>query len=142
MLEGRTTAGVHHLSLRVHYEDTDFSGNVYHANYLKFCERGRSDFLRVLGIDQNAMIGGEAALLFVVRRMVCEFLKPAKFEDVLTVVTSPREMAGARLELSQRVQRGNELLFSAEVTVALIDGNGKPKRLPAEVAAKFRVVAR
>jgi acyl-CoA thioester hydrolase len=141
MLEGAITSGVHRLSMRVYYEDTDFSGNVYHANYLKFCERGRSDFLRVLGIDQNAMLGG-AATLFVVRRMSCEFLRPAKFDDVLTVVTRPGEMAGARFELSQEVLRGEVVVFSAAVTVALIDGQGKPKRMPASMAAKFGDIPR
>ena len=137
-LEGTITSGTHRRSMRVYYEDTDFSGNVYHANYLKFCERGRSDFLRVLGVDQNAMIGGEAALMFVVRRMVCEFLRPARFDDVLTVETKPGAMAGARFELSQRVLRGEDLLFSAEVTVALIDGRGRPKRMPPDLIQLLR----
>jgi acyl-CoA thioester hydrolase len=136
MLEGAISNGVHRLAMRVHYEDTDFSGNVYHANYLKFCERGRSDFLRVLGIDQNAMIGGDA-LVFVVRRMVCEFLKPARFDDILTVETIPGEMAGARFELDQRVCCRDTLHFTASVTVALVDGNGRPRRMPREMADRF-----
>jgi len=131
MLEGSITAGVHSLMVRVYYEDTDFSGNVYHANYLKFCERARSDFLRVLGLDQALMFAEGAA--FVVRRMNCDFLKPAKFDDVLTVETTSREAAGARFELRQRVLRGEEELFTADVTAVLVDGRGRPKRLTPEL---------
>lgn len=131
MLEGNIISGVHRLLVRVYYEDTDFSGNVYHANYLKFCERARSDFLRMLGLDQTAMFAEGAA--FVVRRMNCDFLKPAKFDDVLTVETVPVEVAGARFELRQRVLRGEEELFAAEVTAVLVDGRGKPKRLTPEL---------
>ncbi len=126
----------HLFPLRVHYEDTDFSGNVYHANYLKFCERARSDFLRVAGIDQNALFAGGTA--FVVRRMLCDFLRAAKFEDELLVETTPKSMTGARFELSQRVLRGSEVLFTAEVMVALIDGKGRPKRVPADMAEKLQ----
>ena len=75
MSEGTIAKGVHRLPLRVYYEDTDFSGNVYHANYLKFCERARSDFLRVAGIDQNALFGAGDPVMFVVRRMICDFLQ-------------------------------------------------------------------
>jgi acyl-CoA thioester hydrolase len=129
------TNGIHRFSQRVYYEDTDFSGFVYHANYLKFCERGRSDFLRVLGIDQNALLA--ANVMFVVRRLTCEFLRPARFDDVLLIETTPKAMAGARFELSQRVLRGDEVLFTADVTVALIDGQGRPKRMPADMQVKF-----
>ena len=140
MLDGAIIGGVHRLTLRVYYEDTDFSGHVYHANYLKFCERARSDFLRVLGVDQNAMIGADGGLMFVVRRMACEFLKPARFDDVLLVETRPGETAGARFELDQRVLRGDEVVFSAAVTAALIDGRGKPRRLPPELFTKLAKV--
>ncbi len=142
MMEGTINSGVHRLPVRVYYEDTDFSGNVYHANYLKFCERGRSDFLRVLGIDQNAMIGGDTVLMFVVRRMLCDFLRPARFDDLLVVETTPGEMAGARFELAQRVLRGDEVLFTAGVTVALIDGAGRPKRVPPEMFKALQNTAR
>ena len=121
--------------LRVFYEDTDFSGYVYHANYLKYCERARSDYLRVIGIDQNVMFASGDA--FVVRRMDCEFLRPAKFEDVLEVETKLVEMSGARFELSQLVKRGEEQLFAAKVTVAIIDGRGRPKRISPELVQKF-----
>ncbi|MDE2445729.1 MAG: tol-pal system-associated acyl-CoA thioesterase [Alphaproteobacteria bacterium] len=123
-------------AVRVFYEDTDFSGHVYHANYLKYCERARSDYLRVVGIDQNAMFA--QGLAFVVRRMDCEFLRPARFEDELTVETRLLEMGGARFELAQAVKRGEEPIFSASVTVAIIDAQGKPKRIPHEFAQKFQ----
>jgi acyl-CoA thioester hydrolase len=130
-ISGTISSGVHRLLVRVYYEDTDFSGNVYHANYLKFCERARSDLLRVLGLDQTEMFAEGAA--FVVRRMNCDFLKPAKFDDLLTIETTPGEVAGARFELRQRVLRGEEELFTADVTAVLVDGRGKPKRLTPEL---------
>jgi acyl-CoA thioester hydrolase len=121
--------------VRVFYEDTDFSGYVYHANYLKYCERARSDYLRVIGVDQNAMFAQGRA--FVVRKMDCEFLRPAKFEDVLEVETRLIEMSGARFELAQLVKRGAEEIFSAKVTVAIIGPSGRPQRIPPELAQKF-----
>ncbi len=138
MLSGTITNGIHHLPIRVYYEDTDFSGYVYHSNYLKFCERARSDFLRVLGVDQNAMFASGGA--FVVRRMMCDFLKPAKFDDILTVESSPGEAKGARFEISQRVLRGDDVLFTAEVTAVLIDQNGRPKRLTPDLLAALASV--
>jgi acyl-CoA thioester hydrolase len=133
MLTGTMSKGIHHLSIRVYYEDTDFSGFVYHSNYLKFCERARSDFLRVLGVNQNAMFADGAA--FVVRRINCDFLKPAKFDDILTVESSPGEAKGARFEIRQRVFRGGLELFTADVTAVLIDRDGRPKRLTTDLLA-------
>jgi acyl-CoA thioester hydrolase len=121
--------------VRVFYEDTDFSGYVYHANYLKYCERARSDYLRVIGVDQNAMFAEGNA--FVVRHMDCEFLRPAKFEDILDVETHLTEMSGARFELAQLVKRGAEEIFSAKVTVAIIGPSGRPQRIPSEFAQRF-----
>jgi acyl-CoA thioester hydrolase len=139
MLAGSITAGIHHLDIRVYYEDTDFSGYVYHANYLKYCERARSDFLRVLGVDQNAMFGaGEA---FVVRRMQCDFLKPAKFDDILTVESTPGMAKGARFEIKQRVLRCEDVVFTADVTAVLIDSRGRPKRLTSELLAAISKAA-
>jgi len=131
-LAGRIDQSRHVLPVRVYYEDTDFSGAVYHANYLKFCERGRSDCLRLLGVHHHEMHWHETEgrMGFVVRRMVCDFLKPARIDDLLEVETRFREMGGARMELDQKVMRGGETLFSAEVTVALVDAAGRPKRFP------------
>jgi acyl-CoA thioester hydrolase len=139
MLEGQIENGVHHLHLRVYYEDTDFSGFVYHANYLKFCERARSDFLRCVGVDQNAMFAEDGA--FVVRRMDCEFLRPAVFDDVLVVESTPGEVAGARFHIKQRVLRGNDVLFTADFTGAFIDRRGRPKRLTPALLAAFTLAA-
>ena len=133
-LAGRIESGVHVLPIRVYYEDTDFSGAVYHANYLKFCERARSDCLRLLGIHHSELHGTAS---FVVRRMACDFLKPALIDNLLEVQTRFVELAGARMELSQRVMRAHEKLFEGQVTVALVDENGKPKRLPPEMTKMF-----
>jgi acyl-CoA thioester hydrolase len=140
MLTGTISTGIHHLQIRVYYEDTDFSGFVYHSNYLKFCERARSDFLRVLGVNQNTMFADGAA--FVVRRMNCDFLRPAKFDDILTVESSPGDAKGARFEIKQRVLRGDDVLFTADVTAVLIDHNGRPKRLTPELFAALNSITR
>lgn len=133
-LAGRISGGVHVLPMRVYYEDTDRGGVVYHANYLKYCERGRSDCLRVLGIHQGALDD----MGFVVRRMGCEFLKSARLDDLLEVETRFIELGGARIELDQRVNRGGETLFEARVTVVLVDGQGRPRRLPKPMAEALR----
>ncbi len=135
-IAGRIDQGRHVLPVRVYYEDTDFSGAVYHANYLKFCERGRSDCLRLIGIHHREMHWHETEgrMGFVVRRMLCDFLKPARIDDLLEVETRFREMGGARLELDQKVSRSGEVLFSAAVTVVLVDAAGRPKRFPKAMA--------
>lgn len=135
-IAGKIEAGVHRLAVRVYYEDTDFSGAVYHANYLKFCERGRSDCLRLLGVHHHELHWHESGgrMGFVVRRMTCEFLKPARIDDLLTVESRFKELRGARMEIAQQVLRDGELLFSADVTAALVDANGRPKRMPAKIA--------
>jgi acyl-CoA thioester hydrolase len=134
-IAGRIVDGRHILPVRVYYEDTDFSGIVYHANYLKFCERGRSDMLRVIGIAHREL--SRSGLAFAVRRMNCDFLKPAIIDDLLDVVTRPAEIGGARLVLDQSVLRADETLFTAEVTLALIDATGRPRRLPEALAVSL-----
>ncbi len=133
-LAGQFHGNVHILPIRVYYEDTDFSGSVYHANYLKFCERGRSDCLRLVGVHHHELLGTGS---FVVRRMVCDFLKPATIDNLLQVETRFIEFAGARMELAQRVLRGNEILFEARVTAAFVDGQGRPKRITREMGKAF-----
>ena len=133
-IAGRIEGSHHILPIRVYYEDTDFSGAVYHANYLKFCERARSDCLRLLGIHHSELHGTAS---FVVRRMICDFLKPALIDNLLEVETRFVEFAGARMELLQIVKRAGDKLFEAQVTVALVDGQWKPKRLPPEMAKTF-----
>jgi acyl-CoA thioester hydrolase len=133
-LAGRIEGKVHLLPIRVYYEDTDFSGAVYHANYLKFCERARSDCLRLLDIHHSELHGTAS---FVVRRMVCDFLKPALIDNLLEVETRFVEFGGARMELGQTVLRAREKLFEAQVTVVLVDARGKPKRLQPEMTKTF-----
>jgi acyl-CoA thioester hydrolase len=130
----------HVLPLRVYFEDTDFSGLVYHASYLRWCERGRSDFLRLLGNDHRRLIGGEEGrepAAFVVRRMRLEFLKPARIDDVLEVETRVKEVGTASLVLDQRITRSGELLFEAEVMVVLVSVSGKPMRLSQAIRNAF-----
>ena len=136
-LAGEIKNGHHELAIRIYYEDTDFSGFVYHANYLKFCERGRSDFLRLVGVHHHELHGEHAGTGFVVRHMSCDFLKPARIDDIVTVITRLVSAKGARMELVQEIRRGDEVLFSARVTAALIDGKGRPKRFPAQMLAAF-----
>jgi len=122
----------HVLPVRVYFEDTDFSGLVYHATYLRWCERGRSDFLRLIGNDHRALIDGSAGrepAAFVVRRMQLEFLKPARIDEILEVATRVKETTAATLVLDQRVSRDGVLLFTAEVMVVLVSQSGKPLRL-------------
>ena len=129
----------HRISIRVYYEDTDFSGVVYHASYLRFMERGRTELLRDLGIHQQAIHSGDTdhkPFAFVVRGMNIEFLKAAKMDDMLVVETSAREVKGASAILAQRVLRGDEVLVTADVRVAAI-ADGKAARLPAEVREKL-----
>ena len=124
----------HILPVRVYFEDTDFSGLVYHATYLRWCERGRSDFLRLLGNNHQALFSGAAGrepAAFVVRRMQIEFLRPARIDEVLEVRTRAKEWSAATLTLDQRVARNGRDLFTAEVMVVLISASGKPLRLSA-----------
>lgn len=122
----------HRLPVRVYFEDTDFSGVVYHASYVRWCERGRSDFLRLLGNDHNELLGGEDGRepsAFVVRRMSLEFLRPTKIDDILEVQTRVAEIGAATLSLNQFILLGAKPVFSAEVLVVLVSLSGKPQRL-------------
>jgi len=122
------------FDVRVYYEDTDFSGVVYHASYLRFMERGRTEMLRSLGLSQGAIMAGQAGEVFgfAVRAMNVEFLKPARMDDLLTIETTPRALGGASLELDQRVLRGEEVLITAQVRIACV-ANGRPARIPKAV---------
>jgi acyl-CoA thioester hydrolase len=130
-LAGRIEGDTHILPVRVYFEDTDFTGLVYHANFLKFCERGRSDFIRMLGIDHRSLANpkeGEPSV-FVVRRIEVDYLKPARIDEVLEVVTRCAEMGGATLVLSQEVRRDGVALARLKVSVVLVSEAGKPQRL-------------
>jgi acyl-CoA thioester hydrolase len=137
-LSGEIRDGAHLLPVRVYYEDTDFSGVVYHASYLRFMERGRTDYLRLLGADHRALFEQTEAeapgFAFVVRSMNIEFLKPARMDDVLTITTAPHEVKGASITLHQRVLRGDELLVEAQVRVAFVSG-GRARPIPKALRA-------
>ena len=133
-ISGRIQNGIHIMPIRIYYEDTDAGGVVYHARYVSFCERARSDCLRLLGIHQSSFDN----INFVVRRMVCDFLKPARLDDLLEVHTRFLEMAGARVEIGQEVMLNGNTVFKADVTVALVDARGRPKRLPESMAERVR----
>ncbi|MEX0751732.1 MAG: tol-pal system-associated acyl-CoA thioesterase [Xanthobacteraceae bacterium] len=140
-LAGEIRGGRHVLPVRIYYEDTDFSGMVYHASYLRFMERGRTDYLRLLGADQRALFEEtekEApGFAFVVRSMAIEFLKPARMDDVLEIVTEPEEVKGASIALRQRVTRGGETLVEAGVRVAFVSG-GRARPIPKALRLAMR----
>jgi acyl-CoA thioester hydrolase len=132
-LDGEIRDGRHHLPIRVYYEDTDFSGVVYHASYLRFMERGRTNYLRLLGADQRALFEEAAreapGFVFVVRSMSIDFIKPARMDDLLEVVSLTAEVKGASVTLHQRVMRGDEKLVEAAVQVAFVSG-GRARPIP------------
>ena len=130
----------HVLPVRVYFEDTDFSGLVYHASYVRWCERGRSDFLRLLGGDHRRLIdgsGGSEPAAFVVRRMSFDFLRPAGIDEVLEVVTRVKDVGAASLTLAQVVNRAGTTLVEAEVTVVLVSVSGKPLRISSALRDAF-----
>jgi acyl-CoA thioester hydrolase len=130
-LDGAIRDGRHTMQVRVYYEDTDFSGIVYHANYLRFMERGRTNHLRLMGADQHALFAEAQAEIpgfaFVVRSMQIDYLKPARMDDVLEVMTWPVAVKGASITLAQEVRRGEDVLVAAQVRVAFIsEGRARP----------------
>jgi acyl-CoA thioester hydrolase len=140
-LDGTLRDGGHVQPVRVYYEDTDFSGIVYHANYLRFMERGRTNYLRLLGADQRALFEEAAAeapgFAFVVRSMQIDFHKPARMDDVLEVITTPVEVKGASIVLHQRVNRDGDLLVEATVQVAFVSG-GRARPIPKALRTMMR----
>src|SRR4030095_11273044 len=132
-LDGEIRDGQHVMTLRVHYEDTDFTGIVYHASYLRFMERGRSNYMRLLGADQKQLFAAaeqEApGFAFVVRAMNIDFLRPARFDDLLQVITTPEEVKGASATLRQRVMRDEEMRIEAHVKIAFVSG-GRARPIP------------
>lgn len=123
---------MHEFALRVYYEDTDLAGIVYYANYLRFIERARTEWVRVQGIDQTRL-KKEEGLVFAVRHLEADYLAPARFDDDLTVSTRVKQMTGARIVLNQDVMRGTDLLFSSQVTLVALTVDGQPTRLPANI---------
>jgi acyl-CoA thioester hydrolase len=138
-LSGELTQDGHRLSARVYYADTDFSGLVYHARYLEFLERGRSDYLRLCGVHHTELAEGAQGerIVWVVRRMEIDFRSPARMDDVLTIETRTAEISGARIVMAQRIRRGADLLIEAKVEAAIISSSGRPRRFPEDWIGRF-----
>ena len=133
------TAGEFSLDLRVYIEDTDAGGIVYYVNYLKFMERARTEYMRSMGFGKNYIFNHD--LMFVVRDIVVQYLRPATLDDELVATASIRQLKGASMVMYQRVQRGQEVLAQGEVTIACVDRAGvKPRRMPADMVAALRAV--
>lgn len=126
----------HLWEIRVYYEDTDLAGIVYYANYLKFIERARTEYVRALGVDQSRL-RAEQGLVFAVRRVEADYLSPARFDDQLVVKSRLMKLSGATLVLEQDVWRGEARLFSSVVTLVCLGADGRPARLPADLRAKL-----
>ncbi len=120
------------LSVRIYYEDTDHGGVVYHANYLKYMERARTEYLRRAGFEQSRL-AAEEDVVFAVSRSDIHYIKPAMFDDLLLVKTEISEAKGARIYFKQQIYRGDEVLIEADILVACMSRSGKPKRIPAYV---------
>jgi len=138
-IAGELTETAHRLTQRVYYEDTDFSGVVYHARYLHFLERGRTDYLRLLGVEQGGLLDIEdgEGLAFVVHRLEIDFKAPARMDDIVIIDTTTRKVGGAKLVLAQTISCEGRLLIAAKVVVAVVNAKGRPRRLPGELAGKF-----
>jgi len=136
-VEGRFDGKEHRFPVRVYFEDTDLSGVVYHANYLRYMERARSDMLRLAGIDQRAVheAGGGA---YAVSSLAIRYRRPARLDDALVVVTRLTQIRAASVDIHQRVMRGTEILTDADVTAALVAASGRPTRQPAAWIEAFR----
>ena len=135
-VEGRFAGTQHRFPVRVYFEDTDLSGVVYHANYLRFMERARSDMLRLAGIDQRGFHdAGEGA--YAVSALAIKYRRPAKLDDVLVVVTELIAIRAASVDIHQRVMRGDEIVSDADVTAALVAASGRPRRQPREWIEAF-----
>ncbi|MBX3477065.1 MAG: tol-pal system-associated acyl-CoA thioesterase [Brevundimonas sp.] len=126
------------MPVRVYYEDTDFTGLVYHANYIRYFERGRSDFLRAAGVGHAELLEGDQPLAFVVAEMAVKFLKPARIDDALVVRTLYQRIRGPRLMIDQTVTRGDEVLCAAAVTAVCIHPDGRPRRPTQALLDKVR----
>lgn len=135
---GQFHGRVHRLPVRIYYEDTDFTGVVYHANYLRFFERGRSDFLRAAGIHHSVLFEAAEPMGFAVNRMNLEFLKPARIDDALIVETVFETIRGPRIFIAQTLKRGADLLVRAEVQVCCISLTGKPRKPPSMLLERLK----
>ncbi len=128
----------HRLALRVYYEDTDFTGLVYHANYARYFERGRSDYLRLAGVDHATLLARPDPCAFVVTRLAMEFIRAARIDDALLVRTAYDAITGPRMVITQSISRGGETLARAEVEAACITPAGRPRRPPPDLVGVLR----
>jgi acyl-CoA thioester hydrolase len=136
-LSGWLTADGHAYRARIYYADTDFSGFVYHARYLEFFERGRSDYLRLAGIHHSELAAGNDPLVWVVRRMEIDFAAPARIDDIIEVETVISQIGGARVTMAQTMLRDGIRLVGARVEAAIVTPDGRPRRFPKEWAARL-----
>jgi acyl-CoA thioester hydrolase len=143
-LDGYIRDGHHHMKVRIYFEDTDFTGITYHANYLRFMERGRTNYLRLLGASHRDLFEETATetpgFTFVVRSMQIDFFKPAVMDDVLDIFTRPVDVKGASITLRQQCWRSSDLLVEAKVRVAFVSG-GKAQRIPRALRLAMEGVA-
>lgn len=135
---GRFDGRTHILPVRIYYEDTDFTGLVYHANYLRYFERGRSDFLRVAGVHHTDLLNGPEPLGFAVNRIALEFLKPARIDDALTVRTVFETTRGPRIFITQKLEKAGEILVTADVQVCCISLTGRPRKPPVTLLERLK----
>jgi len=134
---GRFEGLVHILPIRIYYEDTDVSGVVYHANYLRFMERGRSEFFRCAGITRLVMLDGDEPTAWTLRRATLEYRKPARVDDLVEVHTIATAISGARMTAEQKIFCGGELLTHGSVEACIITFAGKPRRIPRDIREKL-----
>ena len=141
MSEGEIIGEVHQLKEKVYFEHTDFSGVVYHSRYLDFLEHGRSDYVRLLGVSHQDLFDGQYGekLAFSVYNMNINFHAPARIDNLLIIETSKAKMVGAKIEFQQQIKRNDELLVSADLKLVLVNGEGKPRRLPKELIKQLGI---
>lgn len=137
---GRIEGGRHVLPLRIYYEDTDAQGIVYYGNWLRFLERGRTELLRSIGLEHSSL-RADSGLNWVVRRCTIDYLKPARLDETIEVVTGCGELRGASLDMVQEVHRGEDLLVRAELLIACMAISGRPMRIPVGARAALQTVA-
>lgn len=136
MLEARFDGKVFIWPVRIYYEDTDLSGIVYHANYLRYMERARTEFFRAIGLKASYLEDADPSA-WALRKATVEFIRPAKMDDIIDVRTKVVGLSGARLDAEQRIWRGSEQLTEGGVQACIISLSGRPKRIPPEVRDKI-----
>lgn len=127
------------VTVRVYFEDTDAGGIVYHASYLKFAERARTEALRRLGFEQS-QLRAEHGIRFVVRKITCDYFKPALLDDLLEITADTTEIGRSRFHMRQLVMRGDTVISEMDVVLVCIDEDGRPTRLPEPIAAKLQTL--